>query len=73
MAVSERELRAFVYQEVARHLGRRASAKDAPEVQIDHVSHLRLSIARGAGTGEACLIEPSVRCNNCGYCQSYGH
>jgi hypothetical protein len=21
----------------------------------------------------ACVIEPAVRCNHCGFCQSYGH
>ncbi len=23
--------------------------------------------------GGACLIEPTVACNHCGYCQSHGH
>ena len=23
--------------------------------------------------GEACVIEPSVTCNHCGYCRSHGH
>ena len=28
---------------------------------------------RGDEEGGPCLIEPSVRCNHCGFCQSYGH
>lgn len=42
-----------------------------------HASHGRLPV-RGGGPGTdgedgACLIEPTVRCTHCGYCQSYGH
>ena len=37
-----------------------------------HPSFVRLSLASGDSDG-ACLIEPSVRCNHCGYCLSYGH
>jgi hypothetical protein len=37
-----------------------------------HVSHAMLEIAAGAEAGGACLIEPSVACNHCGYCKSYG-
>ena len=32
-----------------------------------------LPLARGGDGDGACLIEPAVRCNHCGYCQSYGH
>ena len=38
-----------------------------------HASHLRLPLARGGDGDGACLIEPAVRCNHCGYCQSLGH
>ena len=24
-------------------------------------------------TGDACVIEPRVTCNHCGYCKSHGH
>jgi hypothetical protein len=37
-----------------------------------HASHLRLPLVSGDEDG-ACLIEPSVRCNHCGYCLSLGH
>ena len=33
---------------------------------------LRLPLPSGDEEG-ACLIEPAVRCNHCGYCQSHGH
>ena len=35
-----------------------------------HASHFRYALP---GSGEACLIEPAVQCNHCGYCQSHGH
>ena len=39
-----------------------------------HAAFLRLPLASGGDDDDgACLIEPSVRCNHCGYCQSYGH
>ena len=39
----------------------------------DHASHALLPLVRGGDGDGACLIEPSVRCNHCGYCLSYGH
>ncbi len=42
-----------------------------------HASHGRLPVRAGGpgvdGEDGACVIEPSVRCTHCGYCQSYGH
>jgi hypothetical protein len=82
--MTEEELRAIVRNAVARHL--KGERSDAPvfrepentstSVQslIAHASHVRLPVLAGDRLGEgACLIEPSVGCNHCGYCQSYGH
>ena len=33
-------------------------------------SHGRLPLVRGGDDDGACVIEPAVRCNHCGYCQS---
>ena len=38
-----------------------------------HPSHYRYGLASGDDADGPCLIEPSVRCNHCGYCQSHGH
>ena len=35
-----------------------------------HISHGRYQLIKVA---DECLIEPSVRCNHCGYCESHGH
>jgi hypothetical protein len=73
MDVSDDTLRALVREAIARHAGRPAQATEpnAAESFRLHASHGRLPLVRG-GDG-ACLIEPAVRCNHCGYCQSYGH
>ena len=36
-------------------------------------SHFLLKVLPGSEIDGACVIEPSVRCNNCSFCQSYGH
>jgi len=46
-------------------------ALEGPELHR-HAAFVRLPLASGDDDG-ACLIEPSVRCNHCGYCQSFGH
>jgi hypothetical protein len=73
--MTERELREMVRASIAR-----VSSPPAPsEVSVDahardgHASFARLPLLRGGDGDGACLIEPSVRCNHCGYCLSYGH
>ena len=36
-----------------------------------HVSHAQYLTL--INIGDACVIEPSVECNHCGYCKSHGH
>ena len=48
----------------------RAAPDPAPAFSRSHASHLRLPLVRGGDDDGACLIEPAVRCNHCGYCQS---
>jgi hypothetical protein len=73
--MTDDQLRALVREAVARHLGQ-SVAPSAPVVVLrEHASHYRYALASGdEGDGPgACLIEPAVRCNHCGYCQSHGH
>ena len=73
--MTEEELRAIVRAAVARHVGgpmpaeRSAAGFTMPQ---RHASHQLLVLHTGADDG-TCLIEPSVTCNHCGYCVSYGH
>ena len=32
-----------------------------------------LNLPAGADSDGPCIIEPSVACNRCGYCKTYGH
>jgi hypothetical protein len=68
--MTDQELRELVRDAVARHLRHEASA---PQPVQPHPSHRLLAFVRGGDADGACLIEPTVRCTHCGYCQSYGH
>jgi hypothetical protein len=45
-------------------------APAAPPAFSTHVSHIRYVLPKSDGP---CLIEPTVSCNHCGYCESHGH
>jgi hypothetical protein len=78
--MTEDDLRALVRDAVSRHLGiggatggastpAGSSGVPAPGV---HPSFGRYLLPREPGDGSQCLIEPSVKCNHCGYCESHG-
>lgn len=84
--MNDQELRALVREAVARHLGRSPSpGAPPPTVPLapsgqpgaalapwtGHASHgLYVSLVN---VTDACVIEPSVPCDHCGYCKSHGH
>lgn len=81
--MNDDELRRLVREAVARQLGAgqsdagRAPTTARPGGQLGadtwsgHPSHhLYLTVVN---SNEACVIEPSVACNHCGYCKSHGH
>ncbi len=79
--MTDDELRALVRDAVQRHLGARAPADVPPAMPIltessgqpwrGHASHVQYLTL--VNVGDACLIEPNVECNHCGYCKSHGH
>ena len=75
--MTEQELRALVREAIERHLGRPANLAPAESRGVSehrHPSHVLVAVHPGSAIDEGmCLIEPAVRCNHCGYCQSYGH
>jgi len=81
--MNEQELREMIRASIARQVtdchGVGSPFLDPAEkrtpdpVTIRHASFALLPLARGGDGDGACLIEPSVRCNHCGYCLSYGH
>lgn len=72
--MTEPELRALVREAIARQLGHTQSTTPAlvPAMFLrQDPGHAQFSLSSGPeGT---CIIEPSVMCNHCGYCKSYGH
>ena len=80
--MTEQELRALVREAVERHLSRpdKGNAFSAERLPVSHerasvsFSHVMLEVPPGSDLGDGmCVIEPSVRCNHCGFCRSYGH
>jgi hypothetical protein len=83
--MTEQELRALVREAVERHLRRpeekrgrlpfsaEPAERGTPPAPV-HPSHLMLTVAPGSEAQDGmCVIEPAVRCNHCGFCQSLGH
>jgi hypothetical protein len=71
--MTEQELRELVRDAVARHVRHEASAPQPVQPSGSHPSHGLLTLVSGGDADGACLIEPTVPCVHCGYCQSYGH
>jgi hypothetical protein len=77
--MTDDELRALVRDAVARHLGggpatpgpALARAVEPAQPWRAHASHAQYLAVVNAG--DACVIEPSVSCDHCGYCKSHGH
>jgi len=71
--LTEAEVREMVRASIARATAS-ASVPHADErAAPGHASFARLPVLSGGDSDGACLIEPAVRCNHCGYCLSYGH
>jgi hypothetical protein len=70
--MNEDALRELVREALARHLSKpgTSSLEPMPVHVAAHMSHQRYELPDSGG---ACLIEPAVACNHCGYCQSHGH
>ncbi|MEO8482814.1 MAG: hypothetical protein ABI634_11430 [Acidobacteriota bacterium] len=79
--MTDAELRALVRDAVARHLGTAPRApipepasallQQRPSSWTQHPSHhIYLQVVN---TTDACVIEPAVSCDHCGYCKSHGH
>jgi hypothetical protein len=73
MTMDEQAVRAMVREAIAARVpgagGDRLTGQRPASVTA-HVSHVRYVLPESDGP---CLIEPTVPCNHCGYCQSHGH
>jgi hypothetical protein len=70
--MNEDELRAIVRETIARQLavGRSEAPHAQPLTFTADPSHYRYALPPSDGP---CLIEPTVQCTHCGYCESHGH
>jgi hypothetical protein len=70
--LDEEALRGMVRQSIARAMGQSSNLIPTQETMAAtrHSSHFRYVLPESDGP---CLIEPSVQCTHCGYCQSHGH
>jgi len=85
MAFTDDELRSMVRASIARlarepmtvgsPVGQHAASGPLadPAGQLVHMSFARFVLQGEGDDGGPCVIEPTVRCNHCGYCRSYGH
>ena len=72
--MTEQELRALVRQAIAHHTGALRSVPSPLPAHLHlHASHGMFPLPAGGDTDGPCIIEPTVMCNHCGYCKSYGH
>jgi hypothetical protein len=75
--MTDQEMRVLVREAIAQHLEQRAVGTIEPASSVvarqagAGVSHSRFAVP--SGPEGSCIIEPSVMCNHCGYCKSYGH
>ena len=75
--MNDDEIRALVRVAIQKHLGTPVVNDPAPpgDGSLDRpvsISFGRYVVPRAAAD-TACLIEPAVACNHCGYCQCHGH
>ena len=71
--MNEDALRALVRDTIARlQSGGETPVPETPSLLhvMAHPSHYRYHLQPPEGP---CVIEPGVRCNHCGYCESHGH
>jgi hypothetical protein len=73
MEISDQELRAMVRDAIARRDHHHVVETPLSTDFRSHSSHSLLTLVTGGDPDGHCLIEPAVRCNHCGYCQSMGH
>ena len=67
--MDERLVREIVREAVARRLD--ALTSSPARAAAAHPSHALF--VQLVNETDACVIEPAVQCNHCGYCKSHGH
>ena len=82
--MNEQELRSLVRAAVARQMGTRGPSIAVVDSRAEssHGPHEAVPLpvfsshtlyAGLVNVGDACVIEPAVKCDHCGYCKSHGY
>lgn len=75
--MNDQDLRDIVRRVIAQRGGATFSGSAPPDPSVIPLPHLRQHASHALfvipAPGDACVIEPGVPCNHCGYCKSYGH
>jgi hypothetical protein len=82
--MNEQELRSIVRAAVNRQLHGESACAPAPAASaalpprpaalLPHAGHASHTIyAELVNVSDACVIEPAVKCDHCGYCKSQGY
>jgi hypothetical protein len=71
--MNDQELRQMIRDSIARHAAGPAPVTVVAQHQNVAAAFSKFPTLRSGDDDGACVIEPSVRCNHCGYCLSYGH
>ena len=84
--MNEQDLHVLVRDAIARHMGAARTCSAPVHGAPVHPAPLHGALLHGAPVHDIshglfvltesegpCIIEPSVMCNHCGYCKSYGH
>ena len=76
--MNEQQLRQLVRDAVSRHMGAGASPhlpiSKSPHLPISSSQHPSAALFAGlVNVTDACVIEPAVTCDHCGFCTSHGH
>jgi hypothetical protein len=72
--MNDEEIRELVRSAIVRRLLPNVD-RSSDENRFDRrdASQRLLQVPPGSAGDGACLIEPAVHCNHCGYCMSFGH
>ena len=73
MQVSDQDLRQLVRDAIARHTQAPALSEGRAVARTESNGSFGRFLTLAPTEDGQCIIEPAVRCNHCGYCQSYGH
>ena len=71
--MNEQDLRALVRAAVARQMGTGAPPPESHEPVPLRLFSSHTLYSGLVNVGDACVIEPAVKCDHCGYCKSHGY